>query len=208
MSRPEAGIVLGFHGCSGVVAQQLLAGADFRPSAKDFDWLGPGAYFWENDARRALEWAREKEASRPGSCPTPSVVGAVIMLGQCLDLTLRDDLDLLADAYDSLCDARQVAGLEMPRNKEVPGDPYRDRKLRYLDCAVINHLERNITAEAEEARLRGEVAPFRPIQTVRGLFIEGGDLYPGSGFTQKTHGQIAVVDPTCILGVFRPRPYP
>ena len=206
MTRVGGSTVLGYHGCSGDTARKLLAGAAFEPSEKDFDWLGPGAYFWENDPRRALEWATDK--ARRGACDDPMVVGAVIALGRCLDLTTRDDLELLGLAHESLKEARELAGLEMPENADLRGDPHGDRKLRYLDCAVIRHLERNIADEAAEVRAKGGTPAIEPIQTVRGLFIEGGELYPGGGFYERTHSQIAVLDPAAILGAFLPRPYP
>ena len=50
------GFVLAYHGCDREVGERILAGEEqVRPSANDYDWLGPGAYFWENSARRALD---------------------------------------------------------------------------------------------------------------------------------------------------------
>lgn len=45
-------------------------------SERDFDWLGPGAYFWESDPRRAIEWAEWKKSR--GDYDAPTVIGAVI----------------------------------------------------------------------------------------------------------------------------------
>lgn len=39
--------------------------------------------------------------------------------------------------------------------------------------------------------------------TVRGLFTEGGPLFPGSGFRAKTHVQVAVRSADNIKGYFR-----
>lgn len=204
--RSSGSFILGYHGCYRDVGEKLLAGGVFVASEEEYDWLGPGVYFWENDPRRALEWAIEK-VKRAGN-GEPMVVGAVIAPGRCLDLTTRDDLDLLQTAYESLKYANERAGADMPRNKDLAHDRFNDRKLRFLDCAVIRHLEKNIEDEAEEVRAKGETPVVLPIQTVRGLFVEGGELYEGGGFFKKTHSQIAVVDQTSILGVFRPRPYP
>ena len=46
---------------------------------------------------------------------------------------------------------------------------------------------------------------IEPFDSVRGLFVEGGEVYPGSGFRSKTHVQICVVNPNCIIGCFIPR---
>jgi len=41
-------------------------------------------------------------------------------------------------------------------------------------------------------------------QTVRGVFVEGESVYPGAAIHSKTHIQIAVRDPACIMGYFLP----
>lgn len=70
--------------------------------------------------------------------------------------------------------------------------PANTRYLKRLDCAVINYLHHLRIGQPVEA-----------IQTVRGVLVEGGPAYPGSGFAEKTHIQIAVRDPACIKGIFR-----
>jgi hypothetical protein len=47
LHRLSSSFVLGFHGCDQSVADDLLNGKDFVPSANDWDWLGSGIYFWE-----------------------------------------------------------------------------------------------------------------------------------------------------------------
>jgi hypothetical protein len=44
---------------------------------------------------------------------------------------------------------------------------------------------------------------LRPYDTVYGVFEEGGSLFEGSGFREKTHAQIAVRNTEFILGYFR-----
>ncbi len=38
----------------------MLDGEDFKPSDNDYDWLGPGIYFWESNWARGLEFASEQ----------------------------------------------------------------------------------------------------------------------------------------------------
>jgi len=147
-------------------------------------------YFWEADPRRAWEWACWKVCR--GDYQQPFVIGAIIDLGVCLDLMSRPSLEILADAYASLKsthDANATMG-PMPINKKAySGDE--DRLLRYLDCAVIRRLHSAMDEGGQ------------PFETVRGLFAEGGALFPGSGFKEKTHVQIAVRFPSNIKGYFR-----
>ena len=83
---------------------------------------------------------------------------------------------------------KRAAKEPLPRNKgRTP-----EKKLRHRDCAVLNFYlqaleERGIT--------------FDP---VRCAFVEGRAAFPGCGIRQESHIQIAVRNPACIVGVFRP----
>ncbi|HEY0093198.1 MAG TPA: hypothetical protein VGB96_02685, partial [Archangium sp.] len=77
-------MVVAYHGCDAAVAERLLQGEPFKPSANDYDWLGAGIYFWEYGADRALQFAREQTVR--GKIHTPAHVGALIQLGNCFDL--------------------------------------------------------------------------------------------------------------------------
>lgn len=169
---------------------------DILQSNRDYDWLGPGAYFWERDPRRALEWAEWKV--KTGAYAEAAVVGAVIDLGNCLDLVSRDDVELLRAAHKSFCRVQAKANLPMPRNKNPKGMKNADRVLRYLDCAVFRHLHQIID------NLSRSDPDFAPFDTVRGMFVEGGKVYRGSGLYRKSHVQIAVRNPACIKGIFFP----
>jgi hypothetical protein len=82
-----------------------------------------------------------------------------------------------------MADAYKDEALSLPKNKG---------KYRALDCLVINELV------AQESEIRDR------FQTVRCPFLEGEPAFPGSGILKESHIQITVVDPDCILGVFRP----
>ncbi len=41
----------------------------------------------------------------------------------------------------------------------------------------------------------------------RGVFTEGGPIYPNAGFVEKTHIQICIINPNCIKGYFAPLAY-
>lgn len=150
---------------------------------KSYDWLGPGAYFWENDPVRAYQWAQLpwRKIDRP------SLVGAVINLGRCLDLTTQDGIEAVKSAYSGLREMQGLTGEPLPSNVGT------EKGKRNLDCAVIKHLH----------RARRLIAPAEPYETVRALFVEGEPLYEGAGFHDRTHVQVCVADQSKILGVFR-----
>lgn len=190
MSRLAASFVLGYHGCDAGVAYRIVNGeAPLLRSEKDHDWLGPGAYFWESDPQRAHEWA--VDAQRRGKLAHPAIVGAVIDLGNCLDLLARENLEIVRRAHALFVEERQKSGLPIPENRSIVGRS--DAPIRLLDCAVIRFLHRVLDEMGAE-----------PFDTVRGAFPEGDKLYPGSGFRERNHIQIAVCDMAAIRGVFYP----
>lgn len=185
----EQGYILGFHGCEWALALDVLMGRrDLEHSNNRYDWLGRGIYFWEHNPLRALQWALFQE--RRGKIEKPFVLGAILTYGNCLDLTEADGIEAVQDAHEKLLNLQTLTGLEMPKNKSA-GSLDEDLVLRYLDCAVIN------TIHSSE-----EGAPY---DTVRGMFTEGAAAYDGAGFREKTHTQIAVVNPHVIKGFFLPR---
>lgn len=192
------GLVLGFHGCDKKVAEEVLSQQDkhLRTSENDYDWLGHGIYFWENDPLRAMEFAVEAKNNprlTRGRIETPAVVGAVIDLGVCLNLMDRTGLQELAAAHNALASMFDKAERPLPVNAG------KERAARMLDCAVIEF--------AHAVRDKSDPNEGIPTyDTVRGAFWEGGELFPGACIESKNHVQIAVRHPdTCILGYFRPR---
>ena len=180
--------ILGYHGCDKSVAEELIAGESFLPSENDYDWLGHGIYFWEANPARALDFTRELRL-HSANIQIPYVVGAVIDLGYCLDLTSTAGIDAVEEGYESFAQFTAASGSQIPKNSGGP-----DLLLRKLDCAVINHIH---------ALLKRKHEP--PFDTVRGVFIEGDRIYENSGFFKKTHTQICVCNPERIKAVFRLR---
>lgn len=191
--KVQPAFVLAFHGCDADVAAKVIAGSEpLKPSGKEYDWLGGGAYFWEGSPHRAWEWAATM-AKRPSSSPnrirSPAVVGAVIDLRHCCNLFDSSALDELKDAWELFKLTSRRDRVAMPVNKGATPD----RLGRYRDRAVIEFMH----------TLRKE-SGLPAYDTVRAAFPEGGRLYPGAGFTKRSHIQIAVRNPECIKGYFKP----
>lgn len=185
---------MGYHGCDAEIARKIVNREDeLRPSDKKYDWLGPGSYFWESDPHRAMEWAQQAKAR--GRLKTPAVVGAIIDLGNCLDLLNRENIELVREAHSLFVKEQKRSKLPIPANKSLAGEP--DKILRFLDRAVIQFLH-EIFDELGEAAF----------DSVRGLFPEGRKLYKGAGFRARNHIQIAVCNPKLVLGLFYPPEYP
>jgi hypothetical protein len=178
--------IVGYHGCDVVTAERLLSGHPFERSQNDYDWLGEGIYFWEYGADRALKFA-EEQVER-GRVLTPTVVGALIQLGNCFDLMDTKFTEELPGAYEMLRKMHDEKGTQLPENAGAAPD----KKLRRLDCAVLNLY---LTWLENEGLF---------YDSVRCGFVEGGPAFPNSGIHEQSHVQIAVRNAACVVGVFRP----
>lgn len=180
--------VFGYHGCDRAVGEAVLLGKDtLRFSKNEYDWLGSGIYFFENAPLRALEWARacaENPKLTKGRITDPFVLGAIIDLGHCLNLTDMAQMEILRTAYELVKESFERTGQPLPENTE--GN-------RKLDCLVINAI-----MNLNQLRKYGD------FDTVRGAFIEGKIVYPGAQISDKTHIQVCVRNPDSIHGFFYP----
>jgi len=182
-------LVVGYHGCDLEVARNVIALQEhLKPSQNAWDWLGHGIYFWEDSPARAESWAMA-ESQRDGSkIQHPVVLGAVIDLGNCLNLTEAEALTHVKIAHGEYTKSCQSAGVQTARNRGP------DLRARYLDCAVMEMLH----------QLRHEEKK-QPYETIRGFFMEGHELYADAGFRELDHIQICVRASAQIIGCFWPR---
>jgi hypothetical protein len=185
-------LVIGYHGTDLTTAKNVINTEKplFR-SENQYDWLGHGIYFWENDKQRASEYIKEK-FKREKTRKKPAVIGAVIDLGFCLNLLERIYLEEVKMAYDYLKALHKLLDIDLPINKY---NIHKDNipLKRYLDCAVIQNLH-SIRSDSE----------LREYDTVRSAFIEGNELYENAGFREKNHIQICVRNYKNIIGYFWP----
>lgn len=159
---------------------------ELKKSSNTYDWLGNGIYFWEQNYQRAYEWA----VNRYGT-DDAAVIGAIIDLGYCLNLTESASAEILRKGYKILKIRCNAAGIDLPKNR--PSSKTADVLLRDLDCAVIEQIHDFNRQEKKQM-----------FDSVRGVFIEGSPAYEGSEFREKTHVQICICNPNCIKGYFAP----
>jgi hypothetical protein len=187
-TRP--GLIIGFHGCDQHIKDALIGkGLRMNPSVKSHDWLGNGCYFWENNYERALDFAQNPPGRK--IIKHPAVVGAVIELQFCLDLLDTAYLNMVKDSYTRFVTAARKLKTDLPVNKTTGQS--KDLLIRNLDCSVIENVHYERTQEK-----------LKPFDSVRGVFVEGEELYPGAGFNAKNHIQLCVRNPNCIKGFFDP----
>jgi hypothetical protein len=171
-----ARVVLGYHGCDADFADSILSG---ETSVRD--WReSRNRYDWLGHGIYFWEHAPERALEWAAVREKRGVIGAVIQLGVCLDFTDVRYTSALNGFYKNLKESYAAAGRDLPPN---------GRGNRVLDCLVINELVRQTDVG---------------FQTVRSPFLEGPPAFPRSGIRKQSHIQVAVVDRSCILGVFRP----
>ncbi len=80
-----ANTVIAYHGCDVTVRDDLVSGRLHRldHSNNDYDWLGPGAYFFEGDVERAFFFARASH-DNPEKLYTDQYAGAKARLEAAL----------------------------------------------------------------------------------------------------------------------------
>ena len=193
--------VLGYHGCDQSTKEAILNRKEsLLPSQNDYDWLGSGVYFWEKNARRAMNFAikardmltsrKVRMTSRP--IERPAVIGTIIDLGNCMNLMDAAHIESLRIGYRLLKQYSEESGVGLPVNSGGSG-----KVLRRLDMAVIEAVCNHLIKHPSKS--------LPPYDTVRGLFQEGEPVYEGVGFLTETHIQICVRNPDCILEYFDPR---
>ncbi|MEZ5384442.1 MAG: hypothetical protein R3F13_02885 [Prosthecobacter sp.] len=193
------GLTLGFHGCDRKIGGEILSGRQkhLKVSTNSYDWLGSGAYFWENDADRALKWVRLVKKNSQDfrqKIEEPFVLGAIIDLGLCLDLTRASCLDEIRLPHQSMASFLRETEIPMPVNTPGFRNDF-DLVKRHLDCATVNFVH--------QLRLDPD-NPKPAYDTVRGPFTEGRPLYKGAKIMDKTHIQICIRNPRAsIRGYFR-----
>lgn len=182
--------VYGFHGLDKHVAIDILHNQkSFKLSDNNYDWLGQGVYFWENNHERAKQYAVETSKRKDSTVKEPFVLGAVLDLGVCMDLLDQSYLDFLHEAYKLMVADYQANNIPLPENTSFGSKDF-DFKNRKLDCAVINYAHQFANVDFD---------------SVRSAFWEGNRLYPNAGFHRQNHIQIAIKNLDCIKGVFLPK---
>jgi hypothetical protein len=166
---------IGYHGTSIQAAQRILS-SGFQVSRNEYDWLGDGAYFFQDAPARALEWALQRFGSQA------AVIGAEIDLDDCIDLLDVTWQSVVREAYADL--RRRLNAAARPLPQQTAG-------AHRLDRAVINRTVAVLQSRGISVR------------AVRAAFTEGDPLFPGSALWSRAHVQIAVRDPAAIVRLWR-----
>jgi hypothetical protein len=166
---------IGFHGTSTEAARRILSGG-FEISRNEYDWLGDGAYFFQDAPVRAMEWARERFGKEA------AVIGAEIDLADCIDLLDIPWEQAIVRTFQRYLGHLTRSGIPIPRQSQGA---------HRLDRGVLNYLVDGLAHDG------------RKIRSVRAVFPEGEPMYPRSALLTRAHVQIGVRDLTAIVRTWR-----
>ena len=176
--------VVGYHGTTLTAAEEMEAGR-YIDSGRGSRWLGSGIYFFENDYRKAAEYA-DQAANDSGT--QPALLQATIDISRCLDLTNPDSHTLIRTADQHAQRESNVSQMPLTiQNDEVIvgySGLYKDYGKNIRDYRAI-----------EKAVELGKNKHHRNYNAVRGIFIEGMAIYSTSYFYSHSHIAIAVRPP-------------
>jgi hypothetical protein len=184
--------VIGYHGTSREIAEQLVLGrCQFEPSRNEGDWLGHGVYFWEHAPKQAWCWVNDRNRRR--KLGDVAVVASMIRLGNCLDLLDPDNVDALKPYHDSFLKA--TAGLSQTIKRNV-------RSKKYLDKSVLE------TAYAHFAERGSVIDTCRAVYVPSSLALDGKErrAWKTSSIYRTAHIQLCVRNTACIMGTWLVQP--
>jgi hypothetical protein len=149
------------------------------PGSEEWDWFGRGVYFWQGDPIRALEWAKRERRVHNLSPEPPdvAVVCAKVRLGTCLDLVDGRHRALVARAAAAWETEMHRQGQVLQQNQDKKG---------YRNHAVFEYIYKHL-----------DVA----IDTIRGVFDEGDELFDKAGLYKLSHIHLCVRNAACIFNL-------
>ena len=196
----------GYHGTNIELSDLILSEGRFLLSDNAGDWLGIGAYFFEDAPLRAQMWAESRFGEANG--PKTAVLAAEIERETCLNLLDVQWWPHVIRAHEALAVAMESNKTRRLSQKSpilerydgkhfmfFSGEPTVERSgNNVLDAAVIKSLLVLLKRSGLE------------FKSIRCAFIEGSELYHTSYFFDRYHVQIVVFDHSAIRSVARVLP--
>lgn len=182
----HAKIAIGHHGTTVATARKLADREEhFKAKQNEGDWLGIGAYFWQDAPMRARYWAQKKYKGQA------AVVSAKINLKDALDLLdLTDFLEL---------QILQEAFLEFEKSS---GTTYTQKPLKILDGVVYVPKPgvAGFINDRDQAFLEFAIPILQEtrrsnITAIRAAFVYGRAMHATSFLFDWAHVQICVREP-------------
>jgi hypothetical protein len=171
--------VYGYHGTSRENAESIIKNG-FRSSNSGGDWLGPGAYFWQDAPKRALDWAKKLHPENP------------VVIRSSIIFDRSKTMDLLDTKWFSFLGARYkdfvIDCLESNISLPTQDKDLTKSNLHRLDHNFLNYIALTMNREK----------PGR-VSVIRAAFTEGNPIFDNSAIYDLSHVQIVVKDNKYII---------
>jgi len=200
MATGHISIVRAFHATTADRVQSILANgfAEPRSAYSDSRWLGQGAYFFQESQLLAEQWASKLSTLRG----QPAVVlAAELDLTHCLDLLDASWHPVLKEAWERLREQCAADGRPVPdqagfsvEGGRVKIRPFARENITQPELDMrpgVNRLDHEVFETAVKLLEQGGLT----IESVRAIFVEGGEMYPHSWIFDEAHLAIAMRPP-------------
>lgn len=174
--------VIGFHATTEENGLSIVR-EGFNRSHNRYDWLGTGAYFYQEAPGSAVHWAKSER--HEGTTENPFIIVAEIDWDGFLDLLDVGWADVLRTTYDRL-NSKAKRAFTIVQQKQKAYEPQKRALAHPLDRYVL---------EATIRLLRGKRVHIR---AVRAVFLEGKPIFEKSHLLDRAHVQIAVRDTSLV----------
>jgi hypothetical protein len=201
-------VVRAYHGTTFSTAVDIFHHRKpIQLSDKPGNWLGVGAYFFEENLTKAVDWALVQVGlrARLGAFHSPAVLEADLDLTDCLDLCSSESHQILAAIAGKLQLAGALAQQHGPELASFGGAGSSGKSFVIADYPMSaqfadDHYADKQVIDALVAELARE---GRSVTSVRASFACGQQPYSNSHFFSDTHTQIAVIDTARVVKLIR-----
>ncbi len=179
-----------YHGTTKRIALKIFSERRFLESRNEYDWLGPGVYFYQECPEKALFWAEEFSIKEKFSNEMPAVIEVDVSLAKTLDLAGSKALATLQTF------AKTQKKISIAQSNPILRTIDNVRK-KIFSGTVINH-NKFVGYNKDDYNLVLDLIAYLneedavSFDSVRAVFWEGMEIRKGSYFFDHANIQLCI----------------